>query len=175
MSIINEDAKEMENRTMPSVKKCDTGIEGTETANLVRNEVNTMSIRSLMHEYMGYWTEKCIDSAFLEDTAKVFIDMDKFIDVDERFSAITKKDFVDYCALLRGEGKTPGEIMRKYSLFLEYCDWAEEHGAGSAKANYPKPPTDKVEDYEAMVEQIDALYEKNWTELWNSVVPKELR
>jgi len=175
MSTINEDAKEMENRTMPSVKKCDTGIEGTETANLVRNEVNTMSIRSLMPVYIDYWTEKCIDEAFIEDTSKTFIDMDKFIDLDGSVSAVTKLDYVRYAELLRSEGKSSFQVMRMYGMFLDFFQWAEEQGAGSAKANHPKTFYDRVEDYEGLMEHIDALFEKNWKELWNSVMPKELR
>ena len=175
MSTFNEDAKKMENEPMCDIEKTDTEVEGTGSTQFVQNELNTMPIRSLMPVYIDYWTEKCIDSAFLEDASKAFNDMEKFIDLDGSVSAVTKLDYVRYTKLLRSEGKSSGQVMRMYCIFLDFFDWAKEHGAGSAKANYPKTPTDTVEDYEAMVEQIDALYEKNWTELWNSVVPKELR
>lgn len=175
MQTSNEDVMKMESDTMSTTKKNELDIENTGPTHLVRDDLNQMSIRSMMPVYLDYESEKGIDEAFLEDASKVFIDMEKFIDLDSSVSAVTKLDYVRYTKLLRSEGKSSGQVMRMYCIFLDFFDWAEEHGAGSAKANYPKTPTDTVEDYEAMVEQIDALYEKNWTELWNSVVPKELR
>jgi len=175
MSTINEDAKEMENETMPSVKKKDSEIESTESAVQVRDEVNPMSIRSMMPEFVDFWSEKELDRWGLANITKMCIDMGKFIDIDGVVSDITKLDYVRYSEMLRSEGKSSHTIIQRYSWFSEFVEWAEAQGAGSAKANHPKTLYDGVEDYEGLMEHIDALYEKNWKELWNSVMPKELR
>jgi len=175
MSTFNEDAKKMKNDTMSSTEKRDSEIESIGSANLVRNDASTMSIRSLMSEFVDDYSERRPDRGYLADMPKVLLDMGRFIDIDGSVSDVTKLDYVRYSELLRSDGKSNYEIMRNYSLFSDFFEWAEDHGAGSSKTHHPNTYYDRVEDYEGLMEQIDALFEKNWKELWNSVMPKELR
>jgi len=175
MRTSNEDVMKMKTDTLSKAQKKDVRTESTESTVLVRDGVNPMSIRSMMPQFVDYWSDKELDSMALASIRKMLCDMGRFIDIDGNFSAITKLDYVRYTELLRSEGMSSPTIMQRYSWFTEFIEWAEARGAGSAKNNHPKSSYDSVEDYEGLMEHIDALYEKNWRELWNSVMPKELR
>jgi len=157
----------------------DAEIQRAVSAILIRDEVNTRSIRSTLDDYMIYQHKNnAWINGHLARTTNALIHLERILDmdVDNGFSTITKVDLVRLAELLRSDGKSPHAVWNIFDRVTDFLEWAYANEAELIQFRYPEVVDYyRVADYEGWIVPNEALNEENWDELWHTVTPVELR